>query len=154
VIRDVREDRPMALTELSEDEHDALRTLLDRICDAREGFDVMVRKAEADFRPIAEKFQALHKAHAAHVTEILVEHGHDPSEPGTFMGSVNEAVVSIRALFDEIDEDVMDSVRHGERSVLKAFDKALSEAPQGIRSDLTRMRAELQTLLDQTAHLD
>ena len=38
------------------------------------------------------------------------------------MGTINETVVGLRAVFDEIDADVLSSIRNGEDHVLDAFD--------------------------------
>jgi hypothetical protein len=67
------------------------------------------------------------------------------------MGTINETVVGLRAFFDEIDEDVMGSIRSGEGHVLKAFDAVLKSSPDGDQlAEVTRMRAELHD----TRHLD
>jgi hypothetical protein len=70
-------------------------------------------------------------------------------------GGLNRAVVSARAFLDEIDEDVMDQVRSGERHVLGAFDAALDAGlPERDRAQVGAMRGELAALLDETRHLD
>lgn len=144
----------MTATILNETDLDAVKSLLDTTVDAKESFEVMANKAEPEFRPVARKFEALHSIHAQRLSQTLSINGRDPSGAGTLMGSVNEAAISIRALFDEIDADVMDSVRRGEKNVFKAFDKALEGDMTNYRHDLAGMRFELQTLVNETAHLD
>jgi hypothetical protein len=61
-------------------------------------------------------------------------------------------VVTFRAFFDDIDEDVMDQVRSGEDWVLKAFDAAIAEQT-GVAPKLQAMRAELAELLADTRNL-
>jgi hypothetical protein len=43
---------------------DAVEKLHGRTLDALAGFETMVEKAEPEFRPVAERFRALHEAHA------------------------------------------------------------------------------------------
>jgi hypothetical protein len=62
--------------------------------------------------------------------------------------------VSIRALFDEIDEDIMDQVRNGEKWVIDSFRDAEANCAAPHEAQLIAMRAELEDLLDRTAHLD
>jgi uncharacterized protein (TIGR02284 family) len=122
--------------------------------DTRRGFEKMVEKAEVEFRPTAERFNALHDRHVVRLDNMVREMGGLPDEDGSFMGAVNTAVVSLRAVFDAVDNEVMDRVRSGEENVLAAFDRAIAASlPQGHREALTQMKAELTGLLDETRHL-
>jgi uncharacterized protein (TIGR02284 family) len=133
----------------------ALTTLYDRIVDSVQGFAKMVEKAEPSFRDTAERFRALHARHAGELARMLAESGIEVDGDGTVMGTINRAVVTFRAFFDEIDEDVMDQVRSGEDWVLKAFDEAIDEQGDTARSAALReMQSELTGLLAETRHLD
>lgn len=138
------------------DADDALLTLQRRTADALAGFETMVDKAEPEFRPVVERFRALHDRHNAALTAILIRHGVEPDADGSFMGTVNKAVVSLRALFDDIDADVMDSIRDGENHVLTAFDEAITAVgmPPADVTDLRDLRDELTVLLQDTRHMD
>lgn len=138
------------------DATDALRSLQTRTADALAGYVKMVEKAEPEFRPVAERFRSLHDHHNAALSAMLIRHGAEPDLDGSFMGSVNKAVVSMRALFDEIDEDVMDNIRDGENHVLTAFDDAMTATgmPPADVTELRDMRDELASLLQDTRHLD
>lgn len=131
--------------------NDHLRDLFTRIVDAKAGFDIMVDKAEPDFRDVAVSFRDMHARHAEVVADML--HGNVDVD-GSIMGTVNKAVVSLRAWFDEIDEDIMDQVRHGEAHVIDAYRTAEAHASGPDQSRLIALRAELEDLLDRTAHLD
>jgi hypothetical protein len=134
---------------------DALIQLHQRTVDVLAGYAMMVEKAEASFRDTAEAFRALHARHADRLARIIADQGHTPDADGTFMGTINKAVVSLRAMFDEIDDDVMDNVRDGEKIVLEAFDDAISATDDmALTRDLGDMRADTTALLDRTAHLD
>ncbi|MCX7646285.1 MAG: PA2169 family four-helix-bundle protein [Rhodobacteraceae bacterium] len=127
---------------------EALATLHTRTLDALAGYETMVGKAEPEFRPVAEAFRDLHARHAGRLAALVRAHGGAPEEDGSFMSAVNRAVVSIRALLDGIDDDVMDQIRGGERHVLEAFDEAIAADPHAAHAaELATMRRELAELL-------
>ena len=136
------------------DHHNALLALYDRTVDSVKGYAKMVEKAEPSFRDTAEKFRALHARHAEDLTRLLADVGVQAVGDGTIMGTVNQAVVSFRAFFDNIDEDVMDQIRSGEDWVVKAFDAAITEqeSPNAIVK-LRGLQTELTDLLAETRHL-
>ncbi|MGQ0567365.1 MAG: DUF2383 domain-containing protein [Gemmobacter sp.] len=144
---------PDTAPEVIED-RDCLQHLHDRITDALEGFRVMAAEAEPAFRPVVERFVALHADHTARVADMLVSRGAGGDLDGTLMGTVNKAVVSVRALVTTIDAGVLDSIRSGEEHVLSAFDRAIGGV---VRPDdgavLTTMQDELVALLDDTRDL-
>lgn len=135
--------------------HHALAHLHNRNVDMTKGFAKMVEKAEPSFRDTAEQFRALHARHADTLARLLSDLGLAADLDGTFMGTVHQAVVTIRAFFDDIDEDVMGQVRSGEDSLLQAFDDAIAESTaHGFVTTLRDMRAQVQALVTATAHLD
>jgi uncharacterized protein (TIGR02284 family) len=122
--------------------------------DALRGYQKMVEKAEPAFRPVVERFSALHTRHVARLDVMVREMGGVPDADGSFMGSINRAVVTLRAMLDAVDADVMDNIRDGEEHVFAAFDRAVQASlPQGHRQALTDMRAELSALLTETADI-
>lgn len=150
--------RPMAAfpethPEVVED-NDALQHLHDRITDALEGFRVMADKAEVAFRPVVQRFVTLHEMQATAVAGMLVARGWVDDLDGTLMGTVNRAVVAVRALFTGIDAGGLASIRSGEAHVLAAFDRAIGGvvAPDDATA-LTAMRDDLVALLDDTRDL-
>jgi Domain of unknown function (DUF2383) len=133
---------------------EALIALYDRTVDSMRGFAKMVEKAEPSFLDTAERFRSLHARHAGDLARLLSERGVDTDADGTIMGTINDAVITFRAFFDDIDEDVMDQVRSGERWVLGAFDDAIAELePEGASAKLREMQTELTELLAETQHL-
>ena len=131
--------------------HDALQDLHNRITDALEGFRVMAAEAEPSFRPVVERFVAMHEGHAATVANMLMAGAAGGDLDGTLMGTVNRAVVSVRALFTDIDAGTLENIRSGEEYVLEAFDRAIGAV--GAPADetaLSAMQDELVTLLDDT----
>ncbi len=127
---------------------------LNRTNDALAGFETMVEKAEPAFRPVAERFRALHARHAAALTRLLTEAGRTPDTDGTLMGTVNQAVVATRAFFDRIDSDVLTQVLRGEESVTDAYRAALDAPLSSPEHDVvTGLLTELQTLVAETRAL-
>lgn len=134
---------------------DALVTLYQRSVDVLKGYVKMVDKAEPEFLPVAQRFHDLHSRHSAALAAKLSAMGVAADWDGTLMGTINETVIGLRAFFDEIDEDVMNSIRNGENHVLEAFDEALNaEQSPGDAADISAMRDELVGLLEDTRDLD
>ena len=130
---------------------DALIDLHMHSVDTRRGFEKMVEKAEPSFRTVVDRFVALHTRQVARLDQMVREMGAVPDAAGSFMGTLNRAVVSIRAALDSIDSDSMAQIRSGEGFVLAAFDRALAASlPQGHKAALTDMRGELVALLAST----
>jgi uncharacterized protein (TIGR02284 family) len=143
--------RKTALGGAADESLDALIDLHTRSVDTQRGFEKMVEKAEPTFRPVVERFLALHTRHVSRLGAMVREMGAVPDASGSFMGTVNRAVVTLRSAFDAIDADVMTQIRNGEDSVLEAFDRALAASlPAAHVQALTQMRAELSGLLDET----
>ncbi|MFZ5964525.1 DUF2383 domain-containing protein [Thalassococcus sp. BH17M4-6] len=133
---------------------DALQDALSRTVDAHAGFETMTDKAEPDFRSVPLRFRELHHQHADRLASAMAALGGEPDREGGLMSTVNKAVVSVRALFDEIDDDVLDNIRDGEEHVLEALAEAEEALPAGrYRDDVAAMQAELRALLDETAPL-
>ncbi len=136
------------------DRHAALAALYDRNIDMNRGFATMVEKADPAFRDTAERFRALHARHADMLARLLSDLGVDASPDGTLMGAVHKAVISVRAFFDDIDQDVMDQIRTGEASLMQAYDDAIVESTShGFMSTLQTMQADVQAELTATQHL-
>lgn len=136
------------------DADDALVDLQTRTMDAQAGYDTMVEKAEPEFRPVASKFRDLHAAHATTLAPMLAVRGLDGEASVSVMGSINKAVVTVRALFDDIDIGVMDRIRSGEAHVREAFEVATGSGLAGAElRHVLQMRDELDRLLSDTRHL-
>jgi uncharacterized protein (TIGR02284 family) len=136
------------------DRHAALVCLHARHVDMIKGFAKMVEKAEPAFRDTALRFHTMHAHHADTLARLLSDLGVQPNTDGTLMGSVHVAVISVRAFFDEIDDDVMDQIRRGEEKLLEAFDEAIAEnAAHGFHSTLKQMQTEVRETLNATHHL-
>lgn len=133
---------------------DALATLLTRTLDALEGYETMVEKAEPQFRPVAEQFRALHADHAEKLAAMMQRLGQTPDLGGSFMGTMDKAVVTLAAFFGAIDQHEMKHIRSGEQSVLQGFAAvAEGDLPAPERDRVLDMQAQLIALLEQTKDL-
>ena len=150
---------PISLADQNDDAADssnakALTALYDRSMDSVKGYAKMVEKADPSFRDTAERFRALHSRHADELALLLSGLRVGTDGDGSLMGTVNQAVITFRAFFDDIDEDVMDQVRSGEDWVLKSFDEAIVEqSGTDAAAKLQEMQGELTDLLAETRHL-
>jgi uncharacterized protein (TIGR02284 family) len=128
---------------------DAVAAARTRTLDALAGFTKMAELAEPEFAATVMAFHNLHDRHANVFTRILIDAGHSPSDDGSIMGTVNRIVVSTRALFDEIDADVLSQILSGEEHVLAAYDEALNgDLPAEAHDQLVDLRSELVNLID------
>ncbi|MCB6176582.1 PA2169 family four-helix-bundle protein [Rhodobacter sp. Har01] len=141
--------RPTDALPPGEAELDALGTLHTRIVDIGAGFETMLDKAEPGFRPVVERFVALHRGQAAAVAE-LIGHGPDAAGGESLMATVNRTVVSLRSFFDEIDADTLGQIRSGEEHVFDAYDAAIAAATGARGQALARLRGELSALIEDT----
>jgi hypothetical protein len=133
----------------------AVESAQTRTLDALAGFEKMAEYAEPGFAPIVEAFRDLHQRHGDRLTRILSDAGHALGSEGSLMGTVNRAVVATRAVFDDIDEDVLKQIHSGEQNVVAAYQDALGAGlPQGSRDEIARMLSELEALLDDTRPVD
>lgn len=129
---------------------DVLQTLLTRLVDARDGLDAMIDRAEPEITQILRKIREDHHESVTRVSALMVAEGHEPDPDGSLMSTVNKAVVSIRAIFDDIDDDALNRVVEGEQNVIDAHDDAAEVYRVGhVRDALVDMRQRLAALLDE-----
>lgn len=129
---------------------DALVTLHTRTVDSRIGYEKMLEKAEPEFRPVVQRFHAVHASHASGIAAILATKGYAVEDDGSIMGSINRAVVAVRSFFDDVDSDLLGAIHDGEKHVLDAFAEAIAQPL--LQEDVTKlsdMRDELVALLAQ-----
>lgn len=131
---------------------DALIALHSRITDSRAGFDKMLDVAEPEFRATVQQFHDLHSRHATAIAGMLATMGHMVDPEPSLMGTINRAVVAVRAFFDDVDADLMTAIRDGEQHVLSAFAEALAHPlPQDAVVKVSAMRDDLVALLARPA---
>ena len=97
------------------------------LVDAIKGYDTMSEKAEPDLRLAIQPFATVHRRHAAELVAILKDNGLSPNSDGSLMALVHETVVSVRALFGDLDTDALPSVISGEEAILSSYSDALAD---------------------------
>ncbi|WP_394690596.1 DUF2383 domain-containing protein [Hoeflea sp.] len=139
--------------------NDAHTTLIDAI----HGFDVMLEKAEPEICQILLLTRQTNKRQAEELKAFLGRRGHSASDDGSFMSLVHEGVVRTRALFTDIDGDILPAVADGERRILSCYDdvlenlvKKIDQIPAGtfdsMHTLLLTHRGEIENLIrDQEA---
>ncbi|WP_428516073.1 DUF2383 domain-containing protein [Roseovarius sp.] len=133
---------------------DALAKLQVRIKDTLAGYDEILERAEPDIRPLMESFSAAHAEHEAELSAQLRTHGCVPDEDGSFFSTVQRIVIKTRAVFDDIDEDVLNSVIKGEERIMQLYDEAMAVArDEEDLSLLSRQRGQIARLVQDAKNL-
>jgi uncharacterized protein (TIGR02284 family) len=130
---------------LSDDQVDQLTSLHTAAIDARNGYQEALEDAEGrGLTPLFRDMIALHDRHASELGAALTAGGQKPDEGGSFMSTVHRTIMSVRSLFDGLDESVLPGLIDGEERNVSKYDDALKlgfpSAPSG---QLTQQRAEL-----------
>ncbi|MGP9790115.1 DUF2383 domain-containing protein [Roseinatronobacter sp. NSM] len=108
---------------------EALRLIAEvhtRVLDTIAGFEKIVEKAEPDFTQVAETFLYLHRKHERDLAAYLAKCGYAPDNDGSFFGTVNKALVEMRSWFEDVSDNIMDRIIHGEKHVIDAYENARS----------------------------
>ena len=121
------EDRTNEVLDAVGDAHIAL-------VDAVHGYGVMLEKAEAEIRTVLETTRQATERQAEELAQFLVAQGRHPSDDGSFMSTVHEGVVRVRAFFTDIDEDTLPTVSGGERRIVSSYDDALEKLADNMES--------------------
>lgn len=134
----------------STDYREELAKLQVRIKDTLAGYDEILKVAERDIAPLMAQFYEAHKAHEVELSQRLRTHGCVPDDDGSFFSSVQKAVIKTRAVFDDIDEGVLNSVIKGEERILLLYDEALAAArDEDDLALLSRQRGQISELTQQ-----
>ena len=123
-----------------------------RVLDTIAGFDKLVEKSEAEFRPMAEAFLSMHKAHERVLSDYLTRNGHNASADGSVFGAVNRGIIEARSWFEDVDNAMFDRIVEGEKHVLDAYETARS-CGQSIEANafLTRQMDDIKLMLERHA---
>lgn len=138
---------PKAIT-ASPQQLDLLNHLQARSIGARGWFDEMVEKADPAFRFVAVRFHGLHVEQVQRLTSLITAVGGDADPSDNMSAALKRAGLSVRAVFGDIDGDMMDRIRESEAKVLAGFTEVIKAMePSRYRDELVQMQAELQDLL-------
>ena len=106
---------------------DTLASLHTMLVDTRAGYEEAAKDAKAPdlaalFRDMAELRDEDHEQ----IHQSLTALGAQPDEKGSFMATVHQAVIGLRATLTGLDRNALGSFASGEEHVLKAYDEALN----------------------------
>lgn len=98
-----------------------------RHVDAANGYETGLDNADAKLEPVLRQMINLHRQAGAEAADILIAHGGEPDTDGSWMSLVHETIISVRGLFDGIDEDVIPGIIDGEQRMLDQIGTVLSQ---------------------------
>ncbi len=129
---------------------ESLETLRTRLADAVAGYDEALEHAEPGIAPELQSMRAAHDREIRELGPLVAGLHGDISTEGSWMTTVQEAVMKARAWLTGIDAGVIPAVVRGERSLLSLYDDAIEAAVAhpDVRSSLTRQRADLERRTD------
>ena len=128
---------------------DELASLHTAAINARNGYDEAAKKAGASpFAPLFQELASLHEKHATEIHQLLVQHGRNPSDAGSFMTVVHQTIMDVRALVGGLEESVLPGLIDGEKRNIAKYDDVLKE-PIGTQEEtvLSRQRGELDAMV-------
>ncbi len=125
----------------------ALKVALD---DALEGYEKMLEKADASFKPTVSELIAVHLAARQDIDALLRQRGAAVDPDGSFMGAVHKTVVTLRSVVDDPDSDWIPGILDGEKRNLRKYDAAITEATteSALQASLQRHRGTLHQWID------
>jgi uncharacterized protein (TIGR02284 family) len=128
---------------------DNLKSLHTVLIDSKNGYQEALVDAEG--RGMSQLFHdmiELRGRDADEIANILTTLGEVPNDKGSFMTKVNRAVISLRALFGELDERILPGLIDGEKRISGYYDEALDTAGSSVdREVLTRQRQNLHKVI-------
>jgi hypothetical protein len=125
----------------------ALKVAMD---DALEGYDKMLEKAEATFKPTVAALLEQHNAARRDLDTLLRERGTAVDQDGSFMGAVHKTVVTLRSVVDDPDGDWIPGILDGEERNLGKYDDAIAETARepALQAALTKHRDALRRAVE------
>ena len=126
---------------------DQLKALHTALIDAKKGYEEALRDSEDNAaRRVFSDMIALREKHHSELHGSLTRLGETPDEDGSFMATVHETVISVRAAVTGIGTNALSSFVSGEERILGKYDDALDEARSepALSGILTRQKQELQ----------
>lgn len=127
---------------------EALAEAHTRVKDAIEGYRKLHEKAASDLAPVTRDLLALHEGHEAELAAHLVRLGHDPAADGSIFATINRVAIEVRSWFDDMNRELLESVKEGEKHVLDAYQtaaRAAQTAPE--REMLARHIREIDAVM-------
>lgn len=128
--------------------NEALKFLHTALIDAKKGYETAVKDADKpSMAALYRSMLALHTTAHSYVHAALTSQGEKADESGSFMGSINQAVVATRSAITGLDEGSLAAFASGEEHVVSRYEQAIKEnADQAaLAEELTRQKALLES---------
>ena len=125
---------------------DSLKKLHTSLVDTRNGYQKAAEDAETPaLKSLFAEMVALKEKDHSELHAGLTRMGEKPDESGSFMSTVHETVISVRAAVTGLGPNSLSSFVSGEEQILKEYDDALKEcaADPAITATLTRQKQAL-----------
>lgn len=124
---------------------DSLKSLHTILIDSKHGYEEAL--ADAEGHGMTQLFRDMISLRIKDGNEIaneLVTLGEKADDSGSFMTTVNRAIISLRSLFGGLDESILPGLIDGEKRIVTYYDTALETAASSVdREILTRQRQNL-----------
>jgi uncharacterized protein (TIGR02284 family) len=137
-------------------EVDKLKALHTALIDTRAAYELAAAKAESPpVISVCKQMVMLRREDHAELHRALLAAGETPDENGSFMTTVHETVVSVRAAITGISEKTLPAFIGGEEEIVKLYDEAIQEdqAQQRASDILVRQRANLMIKIGEMKQL-
>ncbi len=127
----------------------SLNELHTALVDAQEGYETAIKDADDEtVRRLFERARDTHAEAHADIHEALAARQGEVEGEGSFMGTVHKTVIAVRAAVTGLDEKALGAFAEGEERILKAYDKAIADEPDGhVAEMLGRYREEVVGLI-------
>lgn len=111
---------------------DALKNLHASLVDTRHGYEEACKDGpEPDLLPTLERMTVMHAAAASQIAAMLAALGAPADDQGSFMSTVNRAVIGLRALITGLGENILPALASGEEVNIAKYDAVLASAELG-----------------------
>ncbi|MGJ4931291.1 ferritin-like domain-containing protein [Bradyrhizobium sp. HKCCYLS2038] len=135
---------------------DSLKTLHTALVDARNGYQEAQADAETPaLKALFAEMIALKERDHAELHDALRRMGETPDESGSFMSTVHQTVIRVRAAVTGLGTNALSSFASGEEQILSQYDEALKDCAgdAATTATLTRQRGALQAKIAQMKQL-
>lgn len=129
---------------------DQLRKLHTALVDTRGAYELAAKETEdVQVASICKDMIALRRTDHEELHQALIAAGEKPDDDGSFMTTVHETVVAVRAAFTGIGKKTLPAFISGEEDILKLYDEAIAEgADPGASNVLRRQRGRLASEIE------
>lgn len=134
----------------SNDSNEKFQDLLTVVIDSRNGYSEALK--DTTHESMAAFFSSMHELKSRHVAELeslLGSRGVEPDESGSFLTTINRAIISIASVFGGVSENVIPGLIDGETRIVGYYDNAILVADAADEKQiLEKQRQELHQMID------